>query len=501
MTIQISSPVAGASVSGTVNLVGTSGGVTLQAMDGATPLGSTVLSSPLPFTIPVDTTKLANGAQTLSVGDGTNTATVAIVVNNVVTPPVVLPSPDGSTIPALSQIVDAAGHVWTVPGGVVQRDGVAAGFTDQVTALLYYQGTLWQENVNSLWWPWSTTSSSWTGSGVADPRVPVVVPPPGVTSAIPFFGTNGHYVQGGLFTSVALATQAASLADLGMKGYRQDMYSAANIDTVAATVIPGLGKNVQVLPLVIPYPWNDSASNGNPTEATAYAYAFSMAAHAATKFAGVPVVEFGNEYDLDSHNKALTNDGVNVSDYDNSTWPIWRGAMRGAYDGWRSVDTTGVTKIINTASAGYVHLGWYQGMLTGTQPDGSTGHPVVKTDIIQLHWYSDGGDFESATGSHGGTVYNVLALLKAAYNLPIMFTEIGVNADFSTAQGQAYVTKTIKELVAAKATYNVIGFNWYELYDDAANGGDGNFGLMSSGTVKKPLYATMKAAIAANPMG
>ncbi|CAN7765199.1 beta-glucosidase [Caballeronia sp. LjRoot29] len=320
------------------------------------------------------------------------------------------------------------------------------------------------------------------------------------TSAIPFYGTNGHYVQGGYSLTVPLATQSASLADLGLKSFRQDMYSDAQIDTIASTVVSGLGKGVQVLPLVIAYPWNDPAANGNPTEATAYAYAYGMAAHAATKFAGIPVVEFGNEYDLDGHNKALTNDGVNVSDYDNSTWPIWRGAMRGAYDGWRSVDTAGVTKIINTASAGYLHLGWYKGMLTGTQPDGSTGHPVVKTDIIQLHWYSDGGDFEAANNPSNGQVYNVLAQLKAAYNLPIMFTEIGVNMDFSTAQGQAYINKTIPELVAAKATYNVIGFNWYELYDDTDIGGDGNFGLMTDGTTQKPTYSTLKSIVSANPV-
>jgi hypothetical protein len=388
---------------------------------------------------------------------------------------------------------DSSGAMWSVTNGVAYSADQQT-ISDQVMSLLCYASAIYEKNVANLWGKWQNNRLVAT----ADPQ-PVTKPTS--PSGIPFYGTGSHYVQGGYSLTVPLATQAASLADLGMVGYRQDMYTREQIDTIAATVMPGLGKNVQVLPMIAAYPWNDPAiKGGTPTEASAYAYAYAMAAYAATRFAGIPVVEFGNEYDLDKHNKPLTNDGVNVSDYDNSTWPIWRGAMRGAYDGWRSVDTKGVTKIINTASAGYVHLGWYKGMLTGTQPDGSTGHPVVKTDIIQLHWYSDGGDFECATGSHGGKVYNVPALLKAAYNLPIMFTEIGVNMDFSTAQAQAYINKTIPQLVAAKAKYNVIGFNWYELYDDTNIGGDGDFGLMSNGSTKKPTYATMKSAIAANPV-
>ncbi|CAN7642459.1 beta-glucosidase [Caballeronia sp. LjRoot29] len=453
-----------------------------------------------------------------SSSDPSSTAAAAVDPTSVVNIQKHPASVSGTAIPPATSISDSSGAVWTLKSGVVYRASVAAGFTDQVTLLLWYAGVIYQENVNHQWWKWQ--NNGWVASSDPRPVVPPVVTPPVVTppvvtppvvtppvvtppvatSAIPFYGTNGHYVQGGYSLTVPLATQSASLADLGLKSFRQDMYSDSQIDTIASTVISGLGKGVQVLPLVIAYPWNDPAANGNPTEATAYAYAYGMAAHAATKFAGIPVVEFGNEYDLDGHNKALTNDGVNVSDYDNSTWPIWRGAMRGAYDGWRSVDTAGVTKIINTASAGYLHLGWYKGMLTGTQPDGSTGHPVVKTDIIQLHWYSDGGDFEAANNPSNGQVYNVLAQLKAAYNLPIMFTEIGVNMDFSAAQGQAYINKTIPELVAAKATYNVIGFNWYELFDDTNIGGDGNFGLMSNGTTKKSSYATMKSIIAATPV-
>ncbi|WP_418939859.1 beta-glucosidase [Paraburkholderia bryophila] len=410
-----------------------------------------------------------------------NSATVASAVDQAQT----RVSPSGTAIPPAASIIDSSSTVWTVKNGVVYRAGQPAGFTSQVTLLLWYAGKIYQENAANLWWVWA--NNNWTAS--ADPRTPNV---PAAPVAPPFFGINGHYVQGGIYTSIPLASQGATIANLGMSGYRQDMYSTDQIAQFATTVMPALGAGITVLPMIDPYPWNDPSLNGaTPTEASAYAYAYTMAAYAATRLAGIPVVEFGNEFDIDVHNTPILSDGQSISNYDNATFPIWRGALRGAEDGWRSVDTAHVTKIIANASSGWLHLGFLNGLMTGTQPDGSTGHPKISPDIIQWHWYSDGGDFENAHGVSG--TYNVLAQLKASYNLPIMFTEIGVNEDFSEAQAQAYINTTIPELVAAKSTYNVIGFNWYELYDETS----GTFGLVTSSSTPKPRYATMKAVIAA----
>ncbi|MET5115424.1 beta-glucosidase, partial [Burkholderia pseudomallei] len=48
------------------------------------------------------------------------------------------------------------------------------------------------------------------------------------------------------------------------------------------------------------------------------------------------------------------------------------------------------------------------------------------------------------------------------------------------------------QLVAAKAAYHVIGFYWYELYDDRS----GAYGLLSNSAQEKPRYGLMRAAIA-----
>ncbi len=414
-----------------------------------------------------------------------NSATDPAAVANAATKPA---SANGTTIPSGTSIVDSSGATWTVTNGVIYRAGQKAGFSASVTLLLWYSGKIYQQNVNKLWWVWD--NNTWAVS--SDPRSTTAAA--STSKPIPFFGVNAHYIQGGVYSSIPLATQSASMVDLGLTSVRQDVYSNAQIDILANQVMPNVGTKVNVMPLVIPHPWMDPSLNGRtPTESSAYTYAYNMAAYAATKFKGVPVVEFGNEYDIDNHNRPVANDGVNVSDYDNTTWPIWRGAMRGSYDGWRSVDKTGQTKIINTASTGFLYLGWYKGMLTGTQPDGSTGHPKVQTDIIQLHWYSDGLDPENTWGKDG-TNYNVLKILHDAYNLPIMFTEIGINADYSTSMAQAYIAKTIPELYAARSTYNVIGFNWYELYDDPS----GTYGILTNGGGTKPVYSAIKSAVAAS---
>ncbi|WP_125910408.1 glycosyl hydrolase [Burkholderia singularis] len=339
----------------------------------------------------------------------------------------------------------------------------------------------------------SSTSSSGSGSSSSSTTTPPASSSSTSPAAwvAPFFGTNGHFVAtNSVYSSTPLATQASHLTTAGIHVYRQDAYIPDHIDAIADKLIPGLGPNVTVLPMIEANPWVDPSLNGKqPTEETAYAYAYQLSVYAAQKLAGIPMVEFGNEYDLDSHNAPIRGDGVNVSDFDNSTFPIWRGALRGALDGWRSVDTQHKTKLIANATAGWLYFGFLDGLMTGTQPDGTTGHPKITPDVIQWHWYSDGGDIENAVGLTG--TYNVLARLKASYNLPIVITEVGVNLSNTEAQAQAYITKTIAELVAARTTYNVIGFNWYELYDDST----GAYGLMTNSGQPKPRYTTMQTAI------
>jgi hypothetical protein len=76
-------------------------------------------------------------------------------------------SPNGSTIPGVNQLIDSQLNIWTVVSGVVYKNGATAGFTSEVTVLLYYSGFIFQENINSAWWGWN--GSAWIAL-TGDPR-------------------------------------------------------------------------------------------------------------------------------------------------------------------------------------------------------------------------------------------------------------------------------------------------------------------------------------------
>jgi hypothetical protein len=84
-------------------------------------------------------------------------------------------SPSGTVIPQASQIVDSAGHIWTVDvGGEIYENGIqvsGGGTTDQ---LLYYNGAIYAEytigGVNN-WYSWN--GSGWNNLGVnGEPQPP-----------------------------------------------------------------------------------------------------------------------------------------------------------------------------------------------------------------------------------------------------------------------------------------------------------------------------------------
>ncbi len=77
-------------------------------------------------------------------------------------------SASGTTIPSASQIIDSAHNVWTVSGNVVYENGTVAGYSANVTLLLYYNGIIYQENSAGSWWSWN--GNAWVAES-GDPRV------------------------------------------------------------------------------------------------------------------------------------------------------------------------------------------------------------------------------------------------------------------------------------------------------------------------------------------
>jgi hypothetical protein len=118
-------------------------------------------------------------------------------------------SASGSMIPASTRIVDSAHTVWSVTGGVVYRGGAAAGFSANVSLLLYFGGTVYQQNKSCLWWGWNggawvataNPAPSLTPACSSTPASVPSTPTPASSSTATPSGDFGIQVKGNQFVS------------------------------------------------------------------------------------------------------------------------------------------------------------------------------------------------------------------------------------------------------------------------------------------------------------
>lgn len=465
----ITSPLPNAVVKGTITITGTTTPTLVTVVSGIAMLGQQNLQAGIPFSLQIDTTHILNGVKVLTVADNLMEAKVTVNVQNTSVDGAYLTSPQFN-------IVDSAGGVWTLvdSGGgnlKVYLNGAAAGFTSQVKTLLYFGGKIWQSNAANLWWSWN---NGWVGQGVPDPRAPAAPPPPAIT----FYGLNDH-----LYYPPNDTTIVSQMQNLGVKAMRYNAFSTGSVDAVAA-LVTSLAP-IKIYPVITAWPGDVGAT----TEAAAYAYGKQLGAYSANKLAGkVAFVEVGNEWENDL---ALTSDGWFVSDYlaGATNWALFRGAICGFIAGWETIDPTHKTKIA-MGPAGWLHMGWYQGLWDGAAPDGSTGHPQVRWDITPWHWYLDMGDITNVKG------HNVLAELKTRFGKPIIISECGVQRNETEAQAQAWANSFLAQMVTLAPTYNIQHVSWYSRVDDQQTCGI----YVKDGITAKARLQTLKDFITKNPM-
>jgi hypothetical protein len=66
---------------------------------------------------------------------------------------------------SIDAIIDASGNAWTITsGGQVATNGAADTVTSNVTELAYVNGTIWQENTDSMWWGEAAPDSAWANT-------------------------------------------------------------------------------------------------------------------------------------------------------------------------------------------------------------------------------------------------------------------------------------------------------------------------------------------------
>ena len=321
----------------------------------------------------------------------------------------------------------------------------------------------------------STSASLNVTIGAAAPATPAA-------GVLPYFGIGAHYVQGGLYQSIPLAQQVSLIKANGMSTCRQDCYDQSSMNVLANTVIPGM-KGITVLPCLAATPTGSSVSS-------AYTQGYQLGIAAANTLAGlVPVIEMGNEFDEICVNNNV--DGTVPSDF-NSTAPLYVAFQAGLCNGFRSIDTTGKTKVMLGGIA-YIHFGFLQMIVKNIQPNGSAMSTAAATfDMIAWHYYYTGGNMESVYGMSG--TYNIFTSLAKISTKPLYFSECGIgqpSASISTSTGVAYVKQAMAQMAAQP---QVVGFNFYEMYDHT----DG-YGLYNNSGAAYGWQPTLSSFIAANP--
>jgi hypothetical protein len=307
-----------------------------------------------------------------------------------------------------------------------------------------------------------------------------VTPP--AAGVLPYYGIGAHYNQGGLFQSIPLAQQVALMTANGMKTCRQDCWDQSTMTVLAKTVIPGM-KGVTVLPCLAATPTGSSVTS-------AYTQGYQLGIAAANTLAGlVPVIEMCNE--LDEICVKNNVDGAVPSDF-NSTAPLYVAFQAGLCNGFRSIDTTGKTKVMLGGIA-YIHFGFLQMIVDNIQPNGSAMPTAPATfDMIAWHYYYTGGNMESVYGLSG--TYNVFTSIAKISTKPIYISECGIGQPSTTISantGVAYVNQAMAQMVAQP---QVVGFNFYEMYDFT----DG-YGLYNNSGKAYGWQPTLASFIAANP--
>jgi len=297
-----------------------------------------------------------------------------------------------------------------------------------------------------------------------------------------FYGMNGHISNGGAYDVIGAATQLAQLKDLGVKIYRNDVYSQASANMVAKYAAVMAAGGVTMYPVIL------VGSNFN-TEQDAYNAGYALGKSTAQSYP-YQYFEVGNEMEVKSLNGNV--DGVYAQHYKTQPFTIARGAIRGMIAGVKAVNPS--AKII--VGGTWLHYGFFQMLASGSQPDGTTGHPAVNWDITSWHWYSNQGDMTNACGGTG--CQDLLGTLQKM-GKPIWINEFGVRPEYGTSnQIAAYLTgsKMMTQFYNVASKYNVQSIQAFELYDDS----EGAYGLLKAdGNSQKGGYYAFKDFIRNHP--
>jgi Glycosyl hydrolase catalytic core len=314
---------------------------------------------------------------------------------------------------------------------------------------------------------------------------PAPTPTPTPAAVQAFFGMNVHPNQTGIPAYQRTADdQAADMAGLGVHLVRADVYGT--LDEVAVMQPYCDACLAKGMAMLLCFGYNAPPVVGS--ESDNYNVGYEWANTLATG-----LKDYATFYEITNEMCIYCNGvgpGTDPAAYDLAKYNDCRGFTLGLAAGVKDADPN--AKLV--MGGGVTTLTAYTEMLwNGTAPDGSSGHPTFKWDILAWHWYETSGEITAAFDGTG-TSYNVLQNLQQ-YGTPIWMTELGFNPGGDDTQKAAYVSTALPEYYAYRDTYNVQAVLWYSLYDLPAEGA--LFGLIAEdGTTRKPAYSAFTATTA-----
>ena len=305
-----------------------------------------------------------------------------------------------------------------------------------------------------------------------------------------FWGANSHFDD-----TQSIAMHIAGMKTMGMKLMRITWEGGGSLTTIQnyAQAFQSDGTGLQLL-VCLDLSISPDGLSLYASEAAAYSAAFSAAVTVASALApyGVTIFECGNEMD--------TKFGININDpqgglptdFDNTKVSIFRGIQRGAIDGIHSVNPAFIacSNAYTVCSIALADMMWY-----GTNPDGSTGHNLVRWDVTSWHNYEDYGPLMGVEMGNTRPWVNIYAYANRRWGgRPIMITEWNGKSSDTDAQRAAWASRFMYEAYSNRYKYNIAAVLVYELYGGPWNVLDGvaNTPISTFGT-------TVQSFITSNP--
>jgi hypothetical protein len=468
-------------------------------------------------------------------------------------------SANNTTIPSAASLTDASGNVWTLASGFIYQNGVKDPVSYNVTLLLWYGNSIYQENSIGVFYVWSngawskclspylggtsvdgTTIPSaaylidkcniqWTvakgliyRNGVQDPNSYNVSLLLWYGGMIYQSGTGGNFYvwtwtgKWVACTDPRIVPVALPGALYGMNGHYDYTFTPAAV----VTALKALGCTAYRIDC------NSTAAQLNPVIAMAKAFQLngltmltmvdyglhdangvlftseSVAYNAC--FAGAaPIATALKPYGVTMYEcgNELTRDPAIIQNYTfGGTSPTdFNNAnwpiLRGAMRGM----IAGIKSVQANAKCGInfcaADVGASDMLWDGQQPDGSAGYPTVRWDITTWHNYQPYGDIFNIGTDGAGPGFNLPLYCKARYGAPFMITEWNAAPQNTESFRASYVTEQLGEFYAAHKAAGIQSVMYYCL-----TSGDNTYGIVTNALVPiQPTYSAFNSFVLANP--